>query len=123
MPTTVLILIVTLCTIGSQLILKSGVMQITQILREQGVASFLLAAASSPRVILALSIQGLGYVVWLFVVAQSRLSTAFATSGSFFYLIMAGASWFLYGERLTSVQWLALVLISAGVMILNVQPK
>jgi drug/metabolite transporter (DMT)-like permease len=123
MPTTVLILLVTLCTIGSQLILKNGVGQITQVLREQGVVAFLMAAATSPLVILALTIQGLGYVVWLFVLTQSRLSTAFATSGSFFYLVMAGASWFLYGERLTGPQWFALVLISVGVMILNLQAK
>jgi multidrug transporter EmrE-like cation transporter len=122
-PTTVLILIVTLCTIGSQLILKNGVGQITAILREQGIVAFLIAAATSPVIIGALAIQGLGYVVWLFVLTQSRLSTAFATSGSFFYLVMAAASWYLYGERLTLAQWFALVLISAGVMILNLQAK
>lgn len=123
MPTIVLIVMVTLCTIGSQLILKNGVAQITVILREQGVLPFLIAAATSPVVIGALAIQGVGYVIWLFVLTQARLSTAFATSGSFFYLVMAAASWHLYGERLSPAQWLALVLISAGVLILNLQAK
>jgi drug/metabolite transporter (DMT)-like permease len=44
---------------------------------------------------------------------------AFAVSGSFFYLLMAAASWFLFGERLTSTQWIGLVLISAGVLMVT----
>lgn len=119
MPTVLLILIVTFCTIGSQLILKSGVGQITQVLRESGVATFLLSAATSPLVILALAIQGAGYVVWLFVLTQERLSVAFAISGSFFYLVMAAASWFFFDERLSLAQWVGLATISVGVLLVT----
>lgn len=116
MPTFLLVLAVTFCTIGSQLILKNGVTALTVILRNEGALPFLVAAATSPKVILALAIQGLGYVVWLFVLTQERLSVAFALSGSFFYLVMAAASWFFFDERLTLTQWLGLLLISAGVL-------
>lgn len=119
MPTALLILIVTFCTIGSQLILKNGVSALTAVLRNEGVLNFLIAAATSPKVILALAIQGLGYVVWLFVLTQERLSVAFAISGSFFYLVMAAASWFFFDERLTLMQWFGLVLISGGVLVVN----
>ena len=119
MPTALLVLLVTLCTIGSQLVLKSGVNALVAILREQGVVPFLLAAATSPKVIVALGIQGFGYVVWLFVLAQARLSVAFAMSGSFFYLVMAAASWLVFGERLTPLQWGGLALISLGVMLVS----
>lgn len=119
MPTTVLILVVTFCTIGSQLVLKGAVVPLSSILREQGVIDFLLAAAMSPRVLLALAIQGLGYLIWLLVITQERLSVAFAISGSFFYLVMAAASWFFYGERLGGLQWLGLVLISSGVLLVT----
>lgn len=119
MPTVVLVLLVTLCTIGSQLILKSGVNSLVAVLRNEGVAPFLLSAATSPKVIAALAIQGGGYVVWLFVLAQSRLSVAFAMSGSFFYLVMAAASWLVFGERLTLVQWGGLALISLGVILVT----
>lgn len=119
MPTLILVLLVTLCTIGSQLILKSGVNALVTTLRTEGVASFLFAAMMSPKVITALAIQGTGYVIWLFVLAQSRLSVAFAMSGSFFYLVMAAASWLVFGERLTLVQWGGLVLISLGVMLVS----
>lgn len=119
MPTVVLVLLVTLCTIGSQLILKSGVNSLVAVLRNEGVVPFLFAAAMSPKVISALAIQGGGYVLWLFVLAQSRLSVAFAMSGSFFYLVMAGASWLVFGERLTLMQWGGLALISLGVILVS----
>lgn len=119
MPTYLLVLIVTFCTIGSQLILKSGVSAIALLLRTEGIASFLLAAATSPRVIAALALQGLGYVVWLFVLTKERLSVAFAISGSFFYLVMAAASYLFFDERLTLVQWGGLVLISCGVLMVT----
>jgi drug/metabolite transporter (DMT)-like permease len=119
MPTVLLVLLVTLCTIGSQLILKSGVNSLVAVLRNDGIVPFLFAAMTSPKVITALAIQGGGYVIWLFVLAQSRLSVAFAISGSFFYLVMAAASWLVFGERLTPAQWVGLVLISLGVILVT----
>ncbi|WP_449429417.1 hypothetical protein [Rhodanobacter umsongensis] len=119
MLTTLLIFITTLCTIGSQLILKRAVGNISVILREAGIVNFLIAAATSPAVILALSIQGVGYVVWLFVLTREKLSVAFAISGSFFYLTMAAASWLVFNERLTTHQWIGLALITAGVLLVN----
>ncbi|RDY68830.1 EamA family transporter [Lysobacter soli] len=114
-----LVLIVNLCTIGSQLILKKSVGSIASVLRNEGALQFIWSAATTPGVILALSIQGLGYVVWLFVLTQERLSVAFALSGSCFYLIMAAASWFFFNERLSPLQWTGLFLISAGVMMVT----
>ena len=77
------------------------------------------AAATSPTVISALALQGMGYVVWWFVLSQERLSVAFAISGAFFYLVMAASSWFLYDERLNLAQWIGLLLITAGVLMVN----
>jgi drug/metabolite transporter (DMT)-like permease len=119
MPTALLVLIVTLVTIGSQLILKRGIGEISTVLRQEGAVAFVWAAATSPIVLAALLLQGIGYVVWWFVVSQERLSVAFAISGSFFYLVMAGASWLLYGERLNIQQWIGLCLITAGVLMVN----
>ncbi len=119
MPTPLLVLIVTLVTIGSQLILKRGIGEVVAVLRQEGAVAFIWAAATSPIVITALVLQGIGYVVWWFVVSQERLSVAFAISGSFFYLVMAAASWLLYGERLNIQQWIGLALITAGVLMVN----
>lgn len=119
-PVPILILLTTLSTIGSQLILKRVMLQIAPILRESGPMAFLWSAATSPLVVLALSFQVFGYVVWFFVLAKEKLSVAFALSGSFFYLVMAAASWMFFGERLNGYQWVGLFLISAGVVMVTV---
>jgi drug/metabolite transporter (DMT)-like permease len=120
MPVILLIILVTTCTITSQLILKSGINHISPVLRNEGIVPFLFSAATSPYVIGAITLQVVGYVLWFFVLTQERLSMAFAINGSFFYLMMAGASWFVFGEKLNPWQWFGLVLISVGVVILNV---
>lgn len=119
----VLIFIVSGCTIGSQLLLKTGINGIAGIFRQEGIFPFIFAAATSPWVIGALFIQVLSYVVWFFVLTQERLSVAFAISGSFFYLLMAGASWLVFHERLNLWQWFGLVMISVGVLVLNLADK
>jgi drug/metabolite transporter (DMT)-like permease len=119
MPTFVLVVIVTLCTIFSQLILKRGVGQLLEVLKEAGRIEFVMSAATSPYVIAALALQGVGYVVWLFVLTQERLSVAFAMSGSFFYILMAAASWVFYDERLSLGQWAGLFIISIGILMVN----
>ena len=115
----VLILLVSICTIGSQLILKTGVDAIVKVLHSDGSLAFVMAAALSPTVWMALVLQVGGYVLWFFVLAQERVSVAFAISGSFFYLMMAGVSWLVFDERLNLWQWGGLVMISVGVLMLN----
>ena len=119
MPTFVLVLIVTCVTIGSQLILKRGVGDVVSVLKTDGPFAFVLSAATSPVVIAALALQGMGYVVWWFVLTQERLSVAFAISGSFFYLTMAAVSWYVYDEKLNLPQWIGLTLITAGVLMVT----
>lgn len=114
----VLVLITTLCTIAGQLILKRAVTGLKPLL-QAGPIEFLFGAATSPLVIAALSLQVLGYVAWLFVLSKEKLSVAFALSGSSFYLLMAFASWYFFDERLSAAQWLGLLLISVGVILVT----
>jgi len=58
-------------------------------------------------------------MVWVVVVSRVKLGMAFAISGSFFYLLIALASWQLYGERLNALQWAGIVLVSCGVLLLT----
>lgn len=113
-----LILLATMCTLGGQLILKPAITGLKALL-QAGPIEFLLGAATSPMVIAALALQVLGYVAWLFVLSKEKLSIAFALSGAFFYILMALASWLLYGERLSTSQWLGLVMISIGVTLVT----
>lgn len=114
-----LILITTLATIAGQLVLKRAVTELKPVLQNGGPLEFLLGAATSPLVIAALSLQVLGYVAWMFVLSKEKLSVAFALSGSSFYLLMALASWHFFGERLSAGQWLGLLLISLGVVLVT----
>lgn len=123
MTIVLLIFLVSSCTVGSQLLLKTGINQIAPILRQDGIFPFLWSAAMSPWVIGAICIQVVGYVLWFFVLTQSRLSLAFAISGSFFYLLIAATSWLFFSERLNAWQWFGLILISAGVLIMNLADK
>lgn len=113
-----LVLFTTLCTICGQLVLKRAVNGLKPLLQSGGI-EFLFGAATSPLVIVALSLQVLGYVAWLFVLSKEKLSVAFALSGSSFYLLMAGASWYFFDERLSGGQWLGLLMISAGVILVT----
>ena len=112
-----IILFVTVNTIASQLILKYGITRI-QDSADQHV-QFLLKAVLSPYIWLAVSLQGVGYIAWWFVVAKMKLGIAFAISGAFFYILMAAASWFFYKESLNQFQWAGIILVSAGVILLT----
>ncbi|MDN5781536.1 MAG: hypothetical protein L0H23_05865 [Luteimonas sp.] len=113
-----LVLFTPLCTICGQLILKRAVTELKPLL-QVGAIDFLFGAATSPLVIVALSLQVLGYIAWLFVLSKEKLSVAFALSGSSFYLLMAVASWYFFNEKLSIGQWLGLFMISGGVILIT----
>lgn len=118
-----MIVFVTCSTLGSQLLVKRAV---TAIATREPVPTglqWLIAACLSPGVITAVAIQGMGFIVWVIVVSRVKLGVAFAISGSFFYILIAAASWFLYGERLGPLQWIGLVLVSSGVLLMTLSGK
>lgn len=111
--------LVTCLTLASQLLVKFGVRQLADGPLELKGFSWIVAAMTSWPILLAIAIQGLGFVCWVFVVDRMKLGMAFAISGSFFYTLVALSSWYLYDERLTPLQWIALLLISVGVAIFS----
>lgn len=108
----------TTCTLVGQLILKGAVNapSMKQAL-SQGPVAFLLNAAISPGVWLALFFQVVGYAVWFFVLTREKLAVSFAISGAMIYMLTGIAAWYFYGERLSMQQWLGIILLSAGVML------
>lgn len=116
-----MILVVTCTTLGSQLLIKYAVTQIAQKTPALVGMQWLIAAVTSPPIMLAIFIQGLGFIIWIVVVSRIKLGVAFAISGSFFYLLIALSSWMLYGERLGVMQWMGLVFVSAGVLMLTIK--
>lgn len=114
--TYLLVLFTTLCTIGSQLILKHGLQGLGGLASTDRIA-FLLRVAASPWVAAALVLQVVGYVTWFFVITREKLGVAFALSGSFFYVVMAMMSWLIFDEQLTRMQWAGLAAITVGVLL------
>lgn len=114
-----MVVFVTCTTLGGQLMIKYAVTQIAA--REPALAGWhwLLAAMLSPGVLAAVVLQGVGFAVWVVVVSRVKLGAAFAMSGSFFYVLLALLSWWLYGEKLAAGQWIGIVLISAGVLMVS----
>ncbi|MDP3286578.1 MAG: hypothetical protein Q8M56_19270 [Desulfobacterales bacterium] len=118
MKTTLMILIVSVSTAISQLLLKKGVidMEIRQI-----DFSSLLTAMRSPYIITAGLIQIFSYIVWLFVLAKAKLGYALGLSGAMLYIVLALLGWWLFDERMTSLQWVGLVSISFGIYCLVIK--
>jgi len=104
-----IIIIVTCITLGSQLLLKKAI-GIFGPLAQSSRIDFIIAALTSPYVLIAIILQGVGFMLWIFVLSKMKLGIAFATSGAFFYLLVALASWYLYGEKLIFPQWFGLCL-------------
>lgn len=114
-----MILVVTSCTITSQLLVKLGVNRLAIRDPMGNFTGWLWGVITSPGIISAVAIQAMGFLLWIVVVARMKLGVAFAISGAFFYILIALTSWIFYGERLNLVQWLGLLLISGGVLLMS----
>ncbi|MEO7066640.1 MAG: hypothetical protein ABI114_07010 [Rhodanobacter sp.] len=118
--TFLLITTTTLCTIAAQLLLKRAVNgPAMSAAMSHGPLAFVVSAAFNPIVLAALSLQVFGYIVWFFVLTRERLAIAFAISGSTFYILMALAAMYFYGERMGMWQWAGIVFISIGVLLIT----
>jgi len=118
-----MILFVTCSTLGSQLLVKGAAMRIASRDPVPAGLQWLQAVVASPQIWAAVAIQGVGFLVWVAVVSRMKLGLAFAMSGSVFYVLLAALSWWLYGEKLVPLQWVGIVLISVGVLMLSLQTR
>ena len=117
----VFISIIALGTISAQIILKKGLLLLGRIDFSSGVLVEILRLLHVPHVVCALFLQGIILLLWIYVLSRTQLVYLFTMSGAFFYIFLALASWMVLGERLSLVQWLGVLLISAGVVCFNYQ--
>lgn len=122
MKSVLLIFLVSLATLGSQLLLKKGVGGLAASGPPGANLPFLVRAFLSPYVISALVLQAMGYIIWIMVISRVKLGYAFAVSGGFFYILLAAAGWLLFNEALSFLQWLGILLITTGVILMNIGP-
>ena len=114
-----MILFVTCSTLGSQLLIKDAVVRIATRTPVPAGLDWLIAVIGSHRIWTAVVVQGVGFLVWIVVVSRMKLGPAFATSGAFFYILLAAVSWWLYGERLAPLQWAGIMMVSIGVLMIS----
>ncbi len=119
MKTIFLIFTVALSLITTQILLKKGVSTYSG-----GVTfSIILHAISSPYIIISVVIQLITFFIWLLVLSRVNVGYAFGVSGAFTYLILPVVSWYFYNEKLLSLQWIGLIFIALGVIVLTVAPS
>ena len=112
----VLILMVATANLGSQLLLKKGMLAAGHV---NGIGAALRFAMTSPPVLSGLLLQGAGFSLWLYILTRNKLGYALGLTGAFFYLLLPLLTWWLFDERLTSLQWLGLAFICIGVLCLG----
>lgn len=116
-----LLILVALNTVISQLCLKRGVAQLGGLRSLTAVPRFLQMAATSPWILLSVCLQVSGYIIWMMVVTREKLGIAVAFSGASFYILMALAAWYFYGETLAPVQCVGIALIIIGVVCVSLR--
>lgn len=122
MPTKLLIAAVSINAVLGQLLLKRGIVTLGGTAAFAMRPGFILAALRSPWICAAVAVQGFGYFLWMIVVSRVKLGVATASVGGAFYVLLALAAWGFYGEALTSLQWVGIVLITIGVVCVSLTP-
>jgi drug/metabolite transporter (DMT)-like permease len=115
MPTYLLVAAVTLNAVAGQLLLKHALATLGGRAALGTLSKFVGDALSSPWIYASLGIQGLGYILWIVLISREKLGVATASVGAGFYALMPLCAWAIYGESLTTIQWLGIGLITIGV--------
>lgn len=115
-----LIMFSVICGVAGQISLKIGMGQVGQIGAESLVhpLSLVLRVASTPLVLVGLSLYALGAMSWLTVLSRVPLSFAYplaATSYAFTPIL----AWLLLRETIPSLRWLGILTICLGVFFVS----
>jgi drug/metabolite transporter (DMT)-like permease len=119
MPLRLLFAAVTLNAVISQLLLRRALNGLGSPESLYSLPRFVVNAALSPWIYASVALQILGYILWMLVVSREKLGVATATIGAGFYALMALSAWIIYGESLSSFQWIGIVLVTLGVICIS----
>jgi drug/metabolite transporter (DMT)-like permease len=116
MPTKWLIVTITVNAVAGQLLLKRALIALGGRAALSTMPKFFLDAAASPWIYASITVQGLGYLLWMILISREKLGVATASVGAGFYILMPLCAWTLYGESLSYLQWFGIALLTAGVI-------
>ena len=108
-----------LFTVGAQLFLKKGVLNLGTL--DFSVNNFLNLI---PRIFQniwlmgGLFLLGISFLLWLFVISKIKLSVAYPISTSLNFILIALFSWLFLKEQLLPIQIFGIVIIIFGIFIL-----
>jgi drug/metabolite transporter (DMT)-like permease len=96
-----------------QFFIKLGAEQ----LNGEGMEAWLWQALSSYWILVAIAVEVVTFFIWMNVLAELDLSRAFPLSGISYVLIIA-TGWFVFGERVVTLQVIGSGLILTGVWLI-----
>jgi drug/metabolite transporter (DMT)-like permease len=116
MPLRLLFVAVTVNAVISQLLLRRATNALGGPAGLSGVPRFIGNAVFSPWIWSSVALQGLGYILWMMLVSREKLGVATAGVGGGFYILMTLSAWLIYGETLSPLQCIGIVLVTLGVV-------
>jgi drug/metabolite transporter (DMT)-like permease len=119
MPLRLLLITFTITAVISQLVLRRALNELGSPAGLWGLPRFIGNAALSPWIYTSIALQILSYVIWMLVVSREKLGVATASVGAGFYVLMALSAWLIYGETLSALQWVGIVLVTLGVVCIS----
>lgn len=120
MPRYLLVFSIAANAVLGQLLLKRALLGLGGATALANWQKFVIDALKSPWIYGSLAIQALGYLLWMVLISKSKLGTATASVGGSFYVMLALCAWIVFGETMSLLQWLGIVLVSLGVACIGV---
>ena len=115
----VLILILTCVAIGvfGQLFMKRGVNSIGNIDLKQLFSPRIFSIVFQKYVFVGIILYIMASIIWLAVLSKTELSFAYPLIG-IGYIFTSVLAWFFFGEKLTLIRFLGILLICSGVYLI-----
>ena len=113
-----LILLDVALNVAGQLSLKFGMSKMGNFsLNLPALSSVFFRAVTNPYVILGLCCYGMGFMVWLIVLAKAEVSYAYPMI-SLGYVFTAVLAWQLFGEHVTAFRMVGILVTCLGVFLI-----
>jgi multidrug transporter EmrE-like cation transporter len=107
-----------LTTVSSNVILRMGVLRAGGFgVSGKGLAADLLALASQPLFLLGMFLYGVAALIWFYIVSTQQLATAYVLLVAIAFIGVTTASHFAFGEPMTPIKILGLVIVLAGIVV------
>lgn len=108
-------------TVLSQLFFKQGMLLLGNINFTIANIWFLIVSIfKNVFLLVGLFFYGISFILWLIVISKVKLSIAYPLTSLNFLLVVI-ASYFLFGEKLSTLQYISILLIIIGTITLTYQ--